>query len=316
MAALTGIEVRCCRELPGVLIAMAVGTVLELDLEQRFLALGDVALRALQLGVPCFQGIRRGGVVLDCELRGLEAVHRVAGRALDTIGPLGKLAAVRVGLMAIHAFLESQWLLEVSRSVALAAVHGLVFAQQWIFGLGVVEALVYRCRGYLLPTAGVMAGLAGLRKTSTVRIAVAVRAVAEGNSRVAWLVVWPRSMALLAGNRSVQSSQGIASLGVVELAHVDGLPVVIGMALKTIRSQPSIVLILVAGDAVRRNTQEGPTEILDFDDWPLSRRYMLGGMATGADQSGVLAFKSVASLLVVECFRIPFDEGEVFTIVF
>jgi len=59
VAALASIEIRRSRELPSMLIAVAVGAVLEFDLEQCVFAPGNVALRALQPGMPTLQRIGR-----------------------------------------------------------------------------------------------------------------------------------------------------------------------------------------------------------------------------------------------------------------
>lgn len=57
VAAIAGVEIGGGRELRSVFITVAVGATLELDLEQRVLAFWNVALRALQSGVPALQGI-------------------------------------------------------------------------------------------------------------------------------------------------------------------------------------------------------------------------------------------------------------------
>ena len=57
VAAIAGIEIGSGCELRSVFITVAIGAALELDLEQRVLAFWNVALRALQAGVPALQGI-------------------------------------------------------------------------------------------------------------------------------------------------------------------------------------------------------------------------------------------------------------------
>jgi hypothetical protein len=52
VAAVTSIEVRCSGKLPGVTIAMTVRAPFKFNLEERSLALRDVALSAFQPGVP------------------------------------------------------------------------------------------------------------------------------------------------------------------------------------------------------------------------------------------------------------------------
>ena len=157
MAARAVIEVWRLCELFGMLIAVAISTVLELHLEQSVLALGDVALRALQFGVASLQGIGRSGVVLHSKFRWLEAIHGMAGGALDSAGPFRELTVVRIRLMAIHALLEGQRLLEIASGVAQCAFNRGMLSQQGILGLGMVKALVNRHRRDFFPAGGVVA---------------------------------------------------------------------------------------------------------------------------------------------------------------
>ena len=157
MAARAVVEVRRLCELFGMLIAVAISAVLELHLEQSVLALRDVALRALQFGVASLQGIGRSGVVLHSKFRWLEAIHGMAGAALDSVGPFRELAVVRIRLMAIHALLESQRLFEIASDVAQRAFNRGMFSKQRILGLGMVKALVDRHRRDFFPAGGVVA---------------------------------------------------------------------------------------------------------------------------------------------------------------
>lgn len=100
-----------------------------------------MALRALQASVATLQGIRRGRMFLHREFRWLPALHGVTGRALSLIRALGKLAFVRIRLVAIHALGEHQRLLEVTVSMALSAVHARVLPLQRILRFGVIKAL-------------------------------------------------------------------------------------------------------------------------------------------------------------------------------
>lgn len=203
VATLTRVEVRRCNKLAGMLIAVAISAMLELDLEQRVFALGSVALIALHGGVLPLQRISRRRVVFHRELSGLEALHRMAGGALAASGPLGELPVVRIGLVTINTPLEGQRLLEVSAGVALHAFNRGVLAQQGIPGLRVIEALADRSNGNLFPSSGGVAGLAALDKTSVVRIGVAIRALAEGDVGVVGLIVRPQSMTPLASHLGV-----------------------------------------------------------------------------------------------------------------
>lgn len=62
-----------------------------------------MALHALQLGVPTFQGIVGLCMLGQAELRGLESIYRMTGGALALVGTFGKLAAVGIGVVAVHA---------------------------------------------------------------------------------------------------------------------------------------------------------------------------------------------------------------------
>lgn len=118
VAALASIKVGSRRELPIVLILMAISTELKLDLEKRVFAFGDMTLGAFHAEVLPFERIGRGGVKFCRKRRRLEALHCVTGCALRASGPLGELAVVRVGLVTVHALRECDRLLKISSRVA------------------------------------------------------------------------------------------------------------------------------------------------------------------------------------------------------
>jgi hypothetical protein len=80
-------------------------------------------------------------VVLHRELRRFPSIHGVARSAFGATRPLGELAIVRVGFVAVHTGLESQGLLEVPAAVTLNAVDRRMFSQQRIFRFRMIEAL-------------------------------------------------------------------------------------------------------------------------------------------------------------------------------
>lgn len=102
----------------------------------------------------------------------------------------------------------------------------------------------------------------------------------------------------------------------IELAHVHFFPVDVIVALKAVRAEPSVVYILMARDATRRNSKESLIEIFDFDRRALSLRNTFGVMTSIAVESSVLALEGVAGLLVVEFFDVPFDQGEILAVMF
>ena len=115
-----------------------------------------------------------------------------------------------------------------------------------------VESLIHALQRNLFPAARVVAGLAILRETATMRILVAIGTLIERNAHILWLAVGAVDVALGALYLRVQPSQRITGLGVIELPNVDGLPVHKVVTALTIRSEPSLVLILVARDATLR----------------------------------------------------------------
>ena len=147
------------------LVRVAIGTAVELNLEQRVLPFRDVTLRAIHRRVLPLQRIRTGRVLFHRERRRLPSLDGVTGGALATARTLGELAVVRIGLVAIHALLEYQRLLEIAVGVALGAVDAGVLALERKLGLRVVEALVDGLQRNFLPAAGVVAGLTSLRES-------------------------------------------------------------------------------------------------------------------------------------------------------
>lgn len=75
------------------------------------------------------------------------------------------------------------------------------------------------------------------------------------------------------------------------------------------------MLILVTSNAVLGNTEEGFVQICDFDSAALCRGDMVGEVALVARESGVLAFKVVPGLLVIEGGGSEFDEREILSVV-
>ena len=224
MALVAGVEIGGGGKLTGVTVGMTIGAAVELDLIPGVLALRDVALDAFQPRVTALQRVSRRSVVFHGEKGGLPALYVMAGSALAAVLTLGELPVMSV-LVAIRALLERDGLLEISVGMALCAIDGSVLALKRELRLGVVEALVDGLEADLLPSGCAMAGLAGLREAAVMRVLVAIRAQAEGNAGVLWLAVGTVDVALGALHLSVQAGKGIAGLGVIELAHVDGFPV-------------------------------------------------------------------------------------------
>jgi len=175
----------------------------------------------------------------------------VACRALDAARSPGKLTAVNV-LMAIRTLLESERFFEIAALVTSEAIDALVFSDEGIPGFGVIEFLVYVLQRNPLPARSAVTGLAGLRKSSLMRIAVAVGAFAEHKAHVARLVIGTRCVTFLASDLGMQSGQGIFGFVVIELRNV--FPILKVMALLAVRAEPPIVFVLMACCARLRQT--------------------------------------------------------------
>ena len=128
VATIAGIEVRRADELACVLIGMTIRAFVELDFEQSVLPFRDVTLVACDARVAPLQRISTGGVLLHAERRRLPTLNGVAGETLAASVTLGKLAIMRIGLMAIRALAEHQRLFEVAVGMALRAIDGRVLA--------------------------------------------------------------------------------------------------------------------------------------------------------------------------------------------
>lgn len=201
----------------------------------------------------------------------------MAGRAFASIRPLRELRPVRTGRMAIRALFKCQRFLEVSTLMALRARNFHVFSQERILRLGMVKSLAYCRNGNLLPSTCVVARLASLGEAALVRVGVAIRALGKGQADEPRFVVGAGCVALLASDLRVQSRQRVASFPVVKLAYI--LPVSRVVALLAVRPKPSVVLILVAPDAIRPNAQESLVQVLHLDQRSHCRRNVLGTVA-------------------------------------
>lgn len=153
---------------------------------------------------------------------------------------------MRIGPVTIRAFVKCKRLFEIASGVALHAIHLSVSAKKGKFRLGMVErAIQRRCRD-LLPSGGAVTGLAGLGKTTTVRIGMAIRATAECNFGVPRLFVLPGRVALLARDLGMQTGQRIPSNRMVERAETDPLPVTVIVTLQAVGSELALVFVLMA----------------------------------------------------------------------
>ena len=130
------------------------------------------------------------------------------------------------------------------------------------------------------------------------------------------LTVCSIRVALGALHLQVQPGQRVACLGVIELAHVDRLPIHEVVAGSAILAQPPLVLILVASHARRGKAEIGSAGIFDLDRGAFLGRDVRGIVTLRAVQSGMLALENVPGIFVIKGFDIPLNQGEIFTVVF
>jgi hypothetical protein len=289
VAVLTLVIVRSAGKLPFVGIGVAILTSRLLDFVDSFHTSGDVALVAGHLGVHALQGIVCCRVLLGPKGRGLESVNGMASHAVAAVFSCGELAAVWV-LVAVHAPGESDWLFKVSAVMALRALNIGMFADEGILCSGVVELGAHFGLRNSLPTRRRMAGFTSGLECSVMRIAVAVRALAERNShelhqlRILGLGL----MALLARDAGMLTRQCEPGLGMVKMA--DFLPVVEVMTLFALVAQSPLVRILVTGGAGTRQAEESAIQVLIVQLDALARADVLGNVALLAGEPSVFPF--------------------------
>jgi len=222
---------------------------------------------------------------------------------------------VRIGLVAVHALRKRDWFLEVATGVTLAAIDARVFALEREFRFRVIEPLADRLERDLLPTARVVARLTALRKAAMMRVFVTIRTLVERNPDVLRIAIRAVRVTLRALNLHMLAGQRITCLRVIKLANADRFPILEIVAGLASRSQASLVLILVAGNATRGKAEVSPAQVLGFDRRAFLGRNMRRVMTLVAGKSSVLALEQISSLFVVEALDVPFDEREIFAIV-
>jgi hypothetical protein len=153
-----------------------------------------------------------------------------------------------------------------------------------------------------------------LCEAAFVRITVTVIALREGKSEIARLVVRPRGVTFFALDLRVLASKRITGFGVIESSR-DAFPSREIVALRAIRTEASVVWVLVARDAGFRYADKGSVEVFNSDQRALSGRNVFGAVALLAFHASMLAFQNVARLFMVESLLVPLYEGEIKAIV-
>ena len=229
-------------------IGMAIHAFGKSDLVARRCTGGKVAFRAGYFSVAALKGVRGRRVRVHIEERRLPSIDVVARGAFSFVTPLGELASMRIGCMAICATLEGDRLLEISSRVTLQAVHLRVLAEQRILGFRVVESLGRR---NFLPSARGVASFAGLRKSAVMRIGVAIGALRKRNAGESRLAARRRgSMTFRTGNLSVQAGEWVMGFRMIEIRR--RFPIYEIMALQTVRSQVTVMDVFMARNAILR----------------------------------------------------------------
>ena len=179
-----------------------------------------------------------------------------------------------------------------------------------------VELAIHRQDGNRLPRRGGVARLASTGKSSVVGIAVTVAATIKRQAFPTRIAAGlGGGVASFAGRFNVGAGEQKMSLAVIEVGYC--FPVVDRVALLTLLSELSLVLVRVARDAGRRKTQVGAIQVLDANTGAFQLGDVGGSVALGAIEAGVLAFQGPACLAVVELAqrRLPLDQREAFPIV-
>ncbi|HUO15473.1 MAG TPA: hypothetical protein VMX38_10845 [Verrucomicrobiae bacterium] len=158
-----------------------------------------------------------------------------------------------------------------------------------------------------------MARLATSGKTATMRIGMAVTAVAKSDAPVAGLLVGSRSVALATSNICMQASKWIPRQRMIELRDV--FPICEVVTLQTILAESSFVGVLMTIGAVRGNSEISFVEIFYFYSRAFALRNPCWQVAAIALHPSVLALKLVTCLAVIEGPDVELYDGEIFAVV-
>ncbi len=317
MAGLAPAVVRRSGKLAAVDVLVAVATPLEFDFVESRCSGGNMALGAGNTRMLGYERIGRRGVFGQAEFGRFEPLQSMARPAIAPVFAGQKLSAMRVGLVTIRALAESNRLIECCSRVARGAAHGRMLSEQRILRPGMIEPGVQRLRGNLLPGQGRMAGFTVRLEGSAVRVVVAGRTFVKSKADIlhdfaasGWLL-----MTLHTANLLVRAGKGVLGLGVVKSRS--SLPVVERVAGEAVPSQLAAVLVLVAGEAIARESQKSPVQVRDFDDGSFSIRDVCGVVAHLTGDGGVPALQDVTCFAMVKSLlrRLPADEQEFLSIV-
>ena len=240
------------------------------------------------------------GVIGNLELSRFEPVLVVAGCAFAAISTTGKLLPVRAGIVAAAAQVELDRLAEPCSLVTLLAFQFVVFAFQRELG-GVVVELATDVSHDQLETTGVVAtGTRLVAERRAVRALVAIDAIVVLELDEARLLIFTRRVALHTFETSVQPGEGIS-----------------GFAVGTVIAELPLVVVLVAVDTLRNQSQQRAVHVA-LDRGSFDRRDVLRSVALGAGLLFVVADQGPTGARVIELLlrqRCPLNEIGVFAVV-
>ncbi len=177
-----------------------------------------------------------------------------------------------------------------------------------------IEAFAHGLQRDLLPAVRVMAGLATLRKTSVMRVFVAIRTLIKRDAHILRFPVRSIDVALCTLHLRMQSGQRIPSLAMIELRDIDRLPIVEVVATLAGLAKTPLMRVLVAGRACSREPQVRMVEVLILNRRAILRRNVSCVVAFIATHTCVLAFENVPSVLVIEGLGVPLDQRKILTV--
>lgn len=116
----------------------------------------------------------------------------------------------------------------------------------------------------------------------------------------------------------MQPGEWEARFGMVKTLLIDlrALPVLGGVALRAIGAKTALVLVFMAGGALRIQAQESVVQIFPLQHCARRHRNMLRGVACAATDTGVFAVERIAGSGVVKARRgrFPMQQGEIFAV--
>lgn len=299
VALLAPVLPRGSRELAVVFILVAIEAARKRHFVNRLLSRRDVALGALHLAMRRDQCELRPGVLDRGKGRGLPSLYRVAAFALSSVCAFGKLPAMRIRPVTIGAELIGDRSLEVCCLVAINTTHFSVLAQERKGRRRMVEGGL---ESRLLPCRGRVARCAVLFKFALVRVRMAGRTGVELKAGVARPSVRAGGMALLTGDGPVKPGERVMRSGVVEalLLNLGVFPIGRVMALRAGRPEAALMLVLVAGHALRRKAEVGMTQVLLLQE-PAGRCGDVFSLVAGtAGHAHMLPIQRESCLRVIE----------------